>query len=80
MGANFFFDKMLPSIKQEANGELDPKRQVEVFSYGGDLWLRIGTTNQENSGTGRYTVKLSTTDAKELLAAIEDGMVYFGAK
>ena len=70
MGANFHFDQMLPTISQEAAGP-DPKRQLELFTYGGKLFLRVGAANQENSGLGRYTVELSQEIARELASGLE---------
>jgi len=78
MGANFQFDKMLPSIDIEAKSITDPKRQVQVFTHDGELWLRIGAINQEDSGVDRVTVKLSAQHAKEIIAAIESGIAYLG--
>lgn len=77
MGAICYFDKMLPSIKQESN-EPNPKRQLEIFTYEYKLWLRVGQINHKNSGIERYTVELSKDDAIELIKGIKAGMHYFG--
>lgn len=78
MSANSQFDKMLPGIEIEAKSVTKPKRQVEIFTLDGELWLRIGAINQKDSGVDRYTVKLSAQDAKELIAAIDSGIAYLG--
>lgn len=77
MGAQCTFDEMLPTIESEANGIDDPHRQVEVFTYGGGLFLRIGQVNDENTGTNRYTVQLSKRAAEMLISGIQDGVDYF---
>ena len=75
MSAIFYFDEMLPSIKQESNAP-DPKRQLEIFTYEYKLWLRVGQINQQHTGIERYTVELSKEDAMELVQGIKDGMRY----
>jgi hypothetical protein len=70
MGANFHFDKMLPTVSTEAAGP-DPKRQLELFTYGGKLFLRVGPPNKEHSGTERYTVELSQENALELASELQ---------
>lgn len=79
MAAIFYFDKMLPTIKQETD-EHNPKRQLEIFTYEHKLWLRVGPINQENLGVDRYTVELSKKDAKELIEEIKNGLRFLGEK
>lgn len=69
MGANFFFDKMLPTIQQEDHLAADPKRQLELFTNGGQTFIRVGPINQENSGVCRYTVELMPDDIRALASA-----------
>lgn len=76
MGANFKFDEMLPTVGFEAKGVNDPQRQVEVFTHGGCLYLRIGAVGAENMGTGRSTVELSKSSACKLIDAIKSGVEY----
>lgn len=71
MGANFSFDEMLPTVVQEAPGVLNPKRQLELFTHGGKIFLRTGPVNGENSGTNRYTVELNPQSAAELAASLK---------
>lgn len=78
MGANSQFDKMLPAIEPEAGNIKEPRRQVEIFTYGGDLFLRVGPINEENIGTNRYTVKISREDGQALIYGIENGINYLG--
>ena len=42
MGANFSFDKMLPTVSPEAPGASNPLRQLELFTNGGKIFLRLG--------------------------------------
>lgn len=76
MGANFKFDEMLPTIQHNAGDGKDPCRQVEVFTHGGNLFLRIGQVNEQDTGTNRYTVQLSKDAAKKLMAGIKGGIDY----
>jgi len=69
MGANFFFDKMLTTIQQEDHLAVDPKRQLELFTHGGQTFIRVGPINQENSGVSRYTVELMPDDIQALASA-----------
>ena len=69
MGANFLFDKMLPTSPEQ--GEPEDRRQLEVFWHGGKLWIRIGPLNQENAGSGRHTVEVPPEDVQSLLAAFQ---------
>ncbi len=78
MGANPLFKKMLPAIDVDASFIVNSKRQVEIFTHGGKLCLRIGAINQADSGVDQHTVELSTQHAKELIAAIDSGVAYFG--
>lgn len=66
MGASFKFDEMLQTIGPEANGDDKAQRQVEVFTHGGDLFLRVGPVNQRDAGKDRYTVKLCARSAEQL--------------
>ncbi len=77
MGAQFYFDKMLPTTIHETDLK-NPKRQVEIFTFSQKLFLRIGAPNEENSGEERYTVELSSTNARELLSGLRNAMDYFG--
>jgi hypothetical protein len=71
MGANFHFGEMLPTVATEAQGLANPRRQLELFTHGGKIWLRMGPLNRENSGTERYTVELSPETAGELASALK---------
>jgi hypothetical protein len=66
MGANFVFSEMLPTHPSQANGQPGARRQLEIFSHGGTVWLRVGPVDQENASTERYTVELPPA-ALELL-------------
>ncbi len=77
MGTNFYFDKMLPTTKHETDLK-NPKRQVEICTFAQKLYLRIGAPNEENSDKDRYSVELSSTDAKELFNGLQEAMGYFG--
>jgi len=76
MGANSNFDERLPTVRPEAGDAPTPWRQVEVFTHGGELFLRMGQVNEENTGTNRYTVQLSNSTARKLISGIEDGIAY----
>jgi hypothetical protein len=77
MGANFFFDDMLPGVDHEnAVGAKDLKRQVEVFAHGSALYLRVGPFGSQNSGENTYTVQLSKEKGHELRDALHRAMQY----
>ena len=77
MGANFHFDEMLPGIKQENKDQVkDLRRQVEVFTYGDGVFLRIGPIGSENLGEHRYTVELTKESGSNLRDAIHSAMQY----
>jgi hypothetical protein len=76
MGANFYFDEMLQSVPHKAGRTSVPRRQVEVFTHGGGLFLRIGKVGAENMGSGVYTVELSLAAAEKLAGAIDAGLRY----
>ncbi len=80
MGAVFQFDRMLPTVQAESANIQNAKRQVEVFTHGGKLFLRVGHVGSENSGENRHTVQLSTNDANDLISGIESGMTYLSMK
>jgi hypothetical protein len=42
------------------------KRQVEIYTQGGDMYLRI---HDINSGNVLYTIQLSEASAEELIAS-----------
>lgn len=69
MGANFLFDKMLPTSAEQ--GKAGDKRQLEVFRNGGKLRIRMGPLNQENAESDRYTVEVPSRDLELLLAALQ---------
>lgn len=71
MGANFLFNKMLPTVQAEAPEVIRPKRQLEVFTLGGKTYLRIGPVGSEDSGDGRATVEISDADATDLITALQ---------
>jgi hypothetical protein len=73
MGANFKFDEMLPTVLDGGSAATPPgaKRQLELFTYGGSTFLRMGPLNQQHAGTDRYTVELSDKMLNELASAIE---------
>ena len=74
MGATFFYDAMHRVPKTEQEPGKDPKRQVEIYRFGGELFLRLGPLGRENAGTDRYTVRLSAVQAAKLAKAVEEGM------
>lgn len=78
MGAQFYFDQMLPTVEPEAKDKSNPLRQLEVFTYGNKLFLRAGPVNQENAGLDRYTVELSSKTVKALLEGIDRAAAYLG--
>jgi len=71
MGANFSFDEMLPTVGPEAPGVPNPKRQLQLFTHGGKIFLRVGAVNREDAGTDRYTVELSPENAADLASSLE---------
>ena len=77
MGANFYFDQMLPAGDAEARNIENSQRQLEVFTHGNKLWLGVGGINEENDGN-RITVELSKSTVTELLESIERGAQYLG--
>lgn len=79
MGANFFFDKLLPAHDAESRGEPGSVRQVEIFTHGDGMYLRVGRLGEEHEGQG-FTVELSKTDARELAEGLDRAMFYFGYK
>jgi hypothetical protein len=76
MAANFQYDEMLPSVDPEAKKFRNPKRQVEVYTLGHKLFLRIGAVNQKDSGEKIYTVQLTDKSCIELAEAIIGGANY----
>lgn len=77
MGAGFYFDEMLPGVETEnEKGEKELKRQVEVFTHGGGLFLRVGPIGNQNSGEDTYTVELSKEKGTELRDALHAAMRY----
>ncbi|QRF90273.1 hypothetical protein CLH39_08555 [Alcaligenes faecalis] len=68
MGANFFFDRMLPAEGPETKP--GDKRQLEVFTLGGKVFIRVGSINQENDGLNRYTVEVPP----EALSRLRDSL------
>ena len=77
MGANFKFDEMLPGIPQENEAHVkDVRRQVEVFTHGDGVFLRIGPLGSRDSGENRYTVELSKESGSNLRDAIHSAMQY----
>lgn len=74
MGANFKFDEMLPTVQTGSSGAKDPRRQVEVFTHGSGLFLRIGQVDQQDTGINTYTVELSKATANKLISAIQGGI------
>jgi hypothetical protein len=77
MGANFQFDEMLPGIQNENKDQTaDLRRQVEVYTHGQKLFLRVGPIGSENSGVDRYTVELTKETGSNLRDAIHSAMQY----
>lgn len=76
MGANFKFDEMLPTIQTGSSSAMDPRRQVEVFTHGSGLFLRIGQVDEQDTGINTYTVELSMANAKKLIASIQAGVEF----
>lgn len=74
ISATFFYDAMHPVPKTEAEPGKDPERQVEVYSYAGDLFLRLGPLGEEHAGTGWYTARLTAAQAAKLAKAIDEGL------
>jgi hypothetical protein len=77
MGALFFFNKMLPSIKEESS-DSTPERQVEIYTYAHKIFLRIGPINAKDEGIDRYTVEISRDSAQEILKELKSSMDYLG--
>lgn len=71
MGATFYFDHMLPCPPNEAPQLKNPKRQLELFTHGGKLWLRIGDVNKRDFGENLRTVELTSRMAAELAEQLE---------
>ncbi|WP_143137612.1 hypothetical protein [Burkholderia ubonensis] len=71
MGANFKFNKMLPTIPSEAPGLTNPKRQLEVFELDGKTFIRIGPVGAEDAGEGRSTVEISSSDIELLITLLK---------
>lgn len=69
MGANFYFDKMLPTAGPETKP--GDQRQLEVFTLGGKVFVRIGPLNQENDGLNRYTVEVPPEALSMLRESLE---------
>jgi len=80
MGSINYFDKMLPTVEYEAINIKNPERQLEVFTTGGKLFLRIGKVNSENTGDNCYTIQLSKNDAEGLISGIQSGMSFLSMK
>lgn len=77
MGANFHFDEMLPGIRQENKAEVnDLRRQVEVFTHGDGVFLRVGPLGSANSGENCYTIELTKETGSNLRDAIHSAMQY----
>ena len=76
MGAKFLFDEKLPSVPHKADRTSDQRRQVEVFTHGGGLFLRIGKVGEDNTGRTVYAVELSLADAEKLSGALDAGLRY----
>ncbi len=74
MGSTFYYDAMHPVPETEAELGKDPERQVEVYRFSGELFLRLGPLGEENAGTDRYTARLSAVQAARLAKAIEEGL------
>ncbi|WP_321961592.1 hypothetical protein [Paraburkholderia sp. J7] len=79
MGANFFFDKLLPAADTEARKVPGSQRQVEIFTHGDGLWLRVGLLDEEHQGQG-FTVEFTKSAAAELAEGLDRAMHYFGYK
>ena len=80
MGSINYFDKSLPTVAYEAAKIKNPERQVEIFTTGGKLFLRISAVNPKIPGDKCYTVQLSKTDAEGIISGITDGMVFLSMK
>ena len=80
MGANFYVDTMLPAVDDEAYKEpAGPRsRQVEIFTHGSSVFLRIGKLNEEHQGAG-YCVELTAETAAVLIDGLEGAARYLGA-
>jgi len=77
MGALSHFDQMLPGIANEnTTGVKDLRRQVEIFTYGDGVFLRVGPLGEQYSGEDRYTVELTKQIGSELRDAIYSAMEY----
>ena len=66
MGAIFYFAELLPCPPNEAPKTKNPKRQLELFTHGGKLWLRMGDVNKRDFGENLRTVELTWRKAAEL--------------
>lgn len=69
MGANLFFDRMLPAEGPETKP--GDQRQLEVFTLGGKVFVRIGPLNEENAGLNRYTVEVTPAALKALQESLQ---------
>lgn len=77
MGALSHFDQMLPGLAHEnTKGIKDLRRQVEIFTHGDGVFLRVGPLGDRDSGENRYTVELTKQSGSELRDAIHSAMQY----
>ena len=63
--------KLYPELIQSMEPGTNAKRQVEIFTQGGDMYLRI---HDINSGNVLYTLQLSEASGEELIASVEAGL------
>jgi hypothetical protein len=79
MGAQIFYDAMHPVPKPEQNPG-KTKRQVEVFTHGNELWLRMGPVGDKDEGKRRYTARVTASQVSGLINALESGLRFLGAE
>ena len=69
MGAKIFFDRMLPAEGPETKP--GDRRQLEVLTLGGKVFVRIGPLNKENAGLNRYSVEVTPAVLKALQESLQ---------
>lgn len=78
MGATIHFKEMLPTPPVEAHGVTNAKRQFEVLTYAGDVWLRTGAPGREDAAEGRASVAVTAEFAADLLRELQTALRAMG--
>ena len=71
MGAISYYDAMQTVPKHDEVTDKRPERQLEVFTHGGKLYLRVGPIGEENAGSDQYTVSFSAAQAEKFAEAFD---------